>query len=310
MNWRQGLWVVLLLTPGIGLILFFIGSIFYIAVAQSFGYYNLMGESGYSIEFWDGLLDRKAYWRSVRYSLYVGTISAILSVALAYPLALWLRKPFTGSLTVSAVLKAPLLVHGIVAAFLFLNIISFHGIVNQAMIGLGLFEEPRRLQNDDNAIGLLIMQVWKNMPFALLLLTGAVQSISDDILNAAQDLGAGVWERFRRVIAPLTVSAMQAALVIIFIGALADFTFQTTIGPTNRQSLAQYMTFFKERARWNDAAVVGVTLMFLSLTGSILLAVIARVTFRGWRPSTGRASAGRTSSRRALISEHTIEKTR
>jgi putative spermidine/putrescine transport system permease protein len=71
--------------------------------------------------------------------------------------------------------------------------------------------------------------------------------------------------------------------VIIFIGALADFTFQTTIGPTNRQSLAQYMTFFKERARWNDAAVVGVTLMALSLAGSVLLAALARFLFRGQR---------------------------
>ncbi len=273
--------ILLLLTPGIGLIVFFIGAVIYIAIAQSFGYYNLLGESGYSLEFWETLTGRKAYARSVRYSLYVGFWSAILSVALAYPLALWLRKPFTGSLTVSAILKAPLLVHGIVAAFLFLNVISFHGILNQFMVWTGIFDEPRRLQNDDNAIGLLFLQVWKNMPFALLLLTGAVQAISDDVLHAAQDLGAGAWARFRKVIAPLSVSAMQAALIIIFIGALADFTFQTTIGPTNRQSLAQYMTFFKERGRWNDAAVVGVTLMALSLVGAIVLAAAARLIFRG-----------------------------
>ena len=277
---KRAAWILLLLTPGIGLILFFIGAVFYIAVAQSFGYYNLMGESGFSMEHWEKVTDRKAYWRTVRYSLYVGIISAILSLALAYPLALWLRKPFRGSLTVGAILKAPLLIHGIVAAFLFLNIISFHGILNQFLVWTGVFAEPQRLQNDKNAIGLLIMQVWKNMPFALLLLTGAVQAISDDVLNAAQDLGAGAWSRFREVIAPLTVSAMQAALVIIFIEALADFTFQTTIGPTNRQSLAQYMTFFKERARWNDAAVVGVTLMALSFAGAVLLAVLARVLFR------------------------------
>lgn len=273
--------ILLLLTPGIGLILVFIGAVVYIAVAQSFGLYNLRGESGFSWEFWVEGVDRKSYGRAVGYSLYVGFTSAILSVALAYPLALWLRKPFRGSLTVSAILKAPLLVHGIVAAFLFLNVISYHGILNQFMVWAGIFDEPRRLQNDDNAIGLLFLQVWKNMPFALLLLTGAVQAISDDVLNAAQDLGAGAWARFRRVIAPLTVSAMQAALIIIFIGALADFTFQTTIGPTNERSLAQYMTFMKDRGRWNDAAVVGVTLMVLSFTGAILLALLSRLLFRG-----------------------------
>ncbi|GGK51703.1 ABC transporter permease [Salinarimonas ramus] len=283
MTLGRAAYILMLLSPGIGLIVVFIGAVVYIAVAQSFGYYNLIGESGFSWSFWIEGIDRKSYLRAVRYSLYVGLTSAFLSVALAYPLALWLRKPFPGSMTISAILKAPLLVHGIVAAFLFLNVISYHGILNQMMVWLGIFDEPRRLQNDEHAIGLIFLQVWKNMPFALLLLTGAVQAISDDVLNAAQDLGAGAWQRFLTVIAPLTVSAMQASLIIIFIGALADFTFQTTIGPTNERSLAQYMTFMKDRGRWNDAAVVGVTLMALSLAGSVLLAVVSRLAFRGRR---------------------------
>lgn len=281
MTLGRAAYILMLLSPGIGLIVVFIGAVVYIAVAQSFGYYNLIGESGFSWGFWIDGIDRKAYLRAVRYSLFIGFTSAFLSVALAYPLALWLRKPFPGSMTISSILKAPLLVHGIVAAFLFLNVISYHGILNQLMVWLGIFDEPRRLQNDEHAIGLIFLQVWKNMPFALLLLTGAVQSISDDVLNAAQDLGAGAWQRFLKVIAPLTVSAMQASLIIIFIGALADFTFQTTIGPTNERSLAQYMTFMKDRGRWNDAAVVGVTLMVLSLAGSVLLAIVSRLAFRG-----------------------------
>lgn len=272
-----------LLFPGIGLIVIFIGAVIYIAVMQSLGYYNLMGESGFTLDFWHNLTGRNAYWRAMKYSLRIGCLSALLSVALAYPLALWLRRPFAGSSVVSAILKAPLLIHGIVVAFLFINIVSYHGIVNQFLVWTGFLDAPVRMQNDRNAIGLLILQVWKNMPFALLLLTGAVRAIPDNVLNAAQDLGAGTWARFRKVIAPLTVSAMQAALIIIFIGALADFTFQTTVGPINRQSLAQYMDFMKTRARWNDAAVIGVTLMVLSLVGALGIAGLARLIFGGVR---------------------------
>ncbi|WP_422378560.1 ABC transporter permease [Roseibium sp.] len=281
MTLKRWLLVLALLTPGLGLILALIGIAVYIAAAQSFGYYNLAGESGFSLEFWDRMLDRKVYSRAVVYSIYIGILSAIFSVMLAYPLAIWLRKPFPGSLAIGAMLKAPLLVHGLVAAFLFINVIAYHGILNQLMQGIGLWDEPRRLQNDRNAIGVLILQTWKNMPFALLLLTGAVQSISDDVLNAARDLGAGSFDRFRKVIAPLTVSAMQAALIIIFIGALADFSFQVIAGPTNRQSLSQLMVFFKDGGRWNDAAVVGVTLMLIAIAGSALLALVTRLTLRG-----------------------------
>ncbi|MBG6157286.1 putative spermidine/putrescine transport system permease protein [Labrenzia sp. EL_159] len=281
MTWKKWLLVLSLLTPGIGLIVAFIGVAVYIAAAQSFGYYNLAGESSFSLEFWDRMLGRKVFSRAVMYSIYIGVISAFLSVAFAYPLAIWLRKPFPGSLAIGAMLKAPLLVHGLVAAFLFINVISYHGILNQLLQGIGLWDEPHRLQNDRNAIGVLILQTWKNMPFALLLLTGAVQSISDDVLNAARDLGAGSFDRFRKVIAPLTVSAMQAALIIIFIGALADFSFQVIAGPTNRQSLSQLMVFFKDGGRWNDAAVVGVSLMVIAIAGSALLAAVSRIVMRG-----------------------------
>lgn len=282
---KRWLKIGLLLMPGLGLILIFIGSVVYIAIAQSFGYFNLSGESGFSLEYWAKMFDRLSYTRAIGYSLYIGVASAFLAVIFAYPLAIWLRRPFAGSLFISAVLKAPLLVHGLVAAFLYINIISYNGIVNQLLQALGIWDGPHRLQNDSGAVGVLILQTWKNMPFALLLLSGAVQAIGDDLLDAAADLGAGPFDRFRRVIAPLAVSATQAALVIVFVGALADFSFQVIAGPINKQSLSQLMVFFKGYGRWHDAAVIAVTLMGLGIVGSGVLALFSRFVLRGGRLS-------------------------
>ncbi|SEK66643.1 ABC transporter permease [Pacificibacter marinus] len=280
MTWRRCATVLLLLMPGLGLIVSLIGMVVYVAIAQSFGLYNLNGDSVFTVAHWAEMLDRKLYTRAVTYSIYIGVWSAILAVAFAYPLAIWLRKPFRGSIIIGAILKAPLLVQGLVAAFLFINVISYHGIFNQLMQAIGLWDEPRRLQNDRGAIGVLFLQTWKNMPFALLLLTGAVQAIPDDVLDAARDMGAGTFARFRKIIAPLSLSAMQAALVIIFIGAVADFSFQVIAGPTNRQSLAQLMVFVRQTS-WHEAAVVGVTLMVIALAGSLLLAIAARLILKG-----------------------------
>ena len=52
MTLRRGLLIVGLLTPGLGLILALIGTVVYIAVSQSFGYYSLNGSSEFSTEFW------------------------------------------------------------------------------------------------------------------------------------------------------------------------------------------------------------------------------------------------------------------
>lgn len=283
MTARRWLTVALGLAPGLGLVLALIGSVVVIAVGQSVGVFSVFGDTAFTWSFWADTIDRKVYWRSVRYSLQVGTVSALVAVALAYPLALWLRKPFRGAALIGSLLKAPLLVHGLVAAFLYVNVIAYHGIVNQFMQAIGVWDAPRRLQNDPGAVGVYILQAWKNMPFALLLLTGSVQSISDDLLDAARDLGAGAWARFWRVVVPLTLSGLQAAMVIIFIGALADFSFQVIAGPTNRMSLSQFMIFLKNRGDWNEAAVVGVTLMVLALTGAGVLGAALRLVNRGRR---------------------------
>ena len=271
--------IIVLLLPGFGLILFFLGMILYVAVFQSFGLFNLSGEDNFTMEYWQKLFNRKVFYRSVNYSLYVGIISSIISVILAYPIALWLRKPFYGSILINSILKAPLLVHGLVAAFLYVNLIAYHGIINQIFIAIGAWDEPIRMQNDKNAIGVLILQVWKNLPFALLILLGSIQSIGDDVIDAARDLGANSFERLKKIIAPLTISSMQAALIIIFIGALADFSFHSIAGPTNKYSLSQLMLYYKNNGRWHEAAGVGVTIMIISFLGAIFISYLTKFIF-------------------------------
>tara|TARA_Y100000813_G_C24155216_1_gene349314 strand:- start:941 stop:1804 length:864 start_codon:yes stop_codon:yes gene_type:complete len=271
--------IIVLLLPGFGLILFFLGMILYVAVFQSFGLFNLSGEDNFTMQYWQKLFNRKVFYRSVNYSLYVGIISSIISVILAYPIALWLRKPFYGSILINSILKAPLLVHGLVAAFLYVNLIAYHGIINQIFIAIGAWDEPIRMQNDKNAIGVLILQVWKNLPFALLILLGSIQSIGDDVIDAARDLGANSFERLKKIIAPLTISSMQAALIIIFIGALADFSFQSIAGPTNKYSLSQLMLYYKNNGRWHEAAGVGVTIMIISFLGAIFISYLTKFIF-------------------------------
>ncbi|MGV2129453.1 ABC transporter permease [Agrobacterium vitis] len=281
-GWKKTGLILLLLLPGIGPIVVLVGTVLGMAVAQSFGYFNFAGASGFSLEPWSRQLGSKLLTNSVLYSFRVAFVSALLSVALAYPLALWLRKPFFGSAVISALLKAPMLVPGLVAAFLLINIIAFHGFLNEALIGIGLIDKPFRMQNDRYGIAVIFLQVWKNIPFALLLLSGAVQSIHSDLLDAARDLGAGAWSRFYKITLPLTLKAMQAALIIIFIGAAGDYSFQVVAGPTNVSSLAQHMyTVQHEFGQWNEAAVVGIVLMAVGLFGSLALAALAQLLVRG-----------------------------
>lgn len=134
-----------------------------------------------------------------------------------------------GKEAIIAVLRAPMFIPCPSPHFFFVNIIAYHGVINELLLALGIINEPLRMQNDDFGWGVVILQIWKNLPFALILVGGAVNAIRDDVLDAASNLGASHWQRFTGVVVPLTLPAVQVTLILVFIGALGDFAF--TLSP-------------------------------------------------------------------------------
>lgn len=229
-SWRNDLLAWSLMLSGLGTILLLMGSTFYVVVVQSLGYFNLEGESHFSLEFWRNMLQDEVLHSALFYSVKVSVLGAFGSVIFAYPLALWLRKPLIAKEGIIAVLRAPMFIPGMVAAFLFVNIIAYHGVINELLMALGVINEPLRMQNDDFGWGVVILQVWKNLPFALILVGGAVNAIRNDVLDAASNLGANRLRSFTGIVVPLTLPAVQVTLILVFIGALGDFAFFSVAG--------------------------------------------------------------------------------
>ncbi|CFU95567.1 ABC transporter permease [Yersinia pseudotuberculosis] len=274
-SWRNDLLAWSLMLSGLGTILLLMGSTFYVVVVQSLGYFNLEGESHFSLEFWRNMLQDEVLHSALFYSVKVSVLGAFGSVIFAYPLALWLRKPLIAKEGIIAVLRAPMFIPGMVAAFLFVNIIAYHGVINELLMALGVINEPLRMQNDDFGWGVVILQVWKNLPFALILVGGAVNAIRNDVLDAANNLGANRLRSFTGIVVPLTLPAVQVTLILVFIGALGDFAFFSVAGPRNTYSLARLMqATAMEYGEWNNAAVIAVIIMTTAAIFTLLIATL------------------------------------
>lgn len=274
-TWRNELVAWLLMMSGLGTIILLMGSTFYVVLAQSFGYFNLQGDSHFSLEYWRDTLQDPVLHSAVIYSVRVSVPGALGSVLLAYPFALWLRQPLVMKEGMIAILRIPMFIPGLVAAFLFVNIVSYHGIINELLLATGIIRQPLNLQNDDFGWGVVILQIWKNMPFALILTGGAVNAIRNDVLDAACNLGASRWRRFIDVVVPLTLPAVQVSLILVFIGALGDFAFFSVAGPRNTYSLARLMqSTAMSYGEWNNAAVIAVIIMLIAAIGTILIATV------------------------------------
>ena len=253
---------ILMLFPGVGFILLFIGSSIFLTLVQSFGLFSITGKSVFTLENWKVILQTRESMDSLFFSLKMGLLSSIGTVVVAFPIALFFRKGGTGKGILGSIIKVPLFIPALVAAFLILNLISYHGLVNTALMRLNLINEPLRMLNDKFGWGVVFIQIWKNLPFVLLIVMAALASIRDDTIDAAKNLGAGYWSILFRVYVPLAMPGILVSMILMFIKAFGDFPIVSVAGPIYPSSMAGRMhimaTIYQE---WDQAAVLGVIII-------------------------------------------------
>jgi putative spermidine/putrescine transport system permease protein len=253
---------ILMLIPGVGFILLFIGSSIFLTLVQSFGLFSITGKSEFTLENWKAILQTRESMDSLFFSLKMGLLSSVGTLVVAFPIALFFRKGGTGKGILGSIIKVPLFIPALVAAFLILNLISYHGLVNTALMRLNLINEPLRMLNDKFGWGVVFIQIWKNLPFVLLIVMASLASIRDDTIDAAKNLGAGYWSIFFRMYVPLSMPGILVSMILMFIKAFGDFPICSVAGPIYPSSMAQRMqimaTIYQE---WDQAAVLGVIII-------------------------------------------------
>ncbi len=170
--------------------------------------------------------------------------------------------------------KIPLFVPALVAAFLILNLLAFHGVINSTLLWLGLIDRPLRMLNDTFGWNVLLIQIWKNMPFQLLIIAAVLETIQTDIEDAARNLGASPLRVIIHIIAPLSIPGVLIAVVLVFIMTFGDYAITRLAGPVYPSSLSVLMfTDAFTLQRWGVAACIGATIVVSSL---IFVAIYAR----------------------------------
>lgn len=253
---------ILMLFPGVGFILLFIGSSIFLTLVQSFGLFSITGKSVFTLENWKAILQAKESMDSLLFSLKMGLLSSVGTVVVAFPIALFFRKGGTGKGIMGSIIKVPLFIPALVAAFLILNLISYHGLVNTVLLRLNLIDESLRMLNDKFGWGVVFIQIWKNLPFVLLIVMASLASIRDDTIDAAKNLGAGYWSILFRIYVPLAMPGILVSMILMFIKAFGDFPIVSVAGPIYPASMAGRMhimaTIYQE---WDQAAVLGVIII-------------------------------------------------
>jgi multiple sugar transport system permease protein len=244
----------LLITPAVAYIIALVGFPFLLAI-----YYSLSDATVGSrtlhfvgLRNFSQIMDNPTFWESMRNAIVFTLVSQILVVVLAKILALALNKNFRGKWLVRFLILLPWVAPISLGVIGWLWIFDpVYSIINWAMRALGIFGPdtwPIWLGQPNLAMASVIMvDVWRLLPLATVIILAGLSSIPQDIHDAAAVDGVGFWRHLFRITIPLVMPIMLVALLF---GVVFTFTDMIVIfvltrgGPYDTtQVLASYAFF-------------------------------------------------------------------
>lgn len=169
------------------------------------------------------------YAQVVWNSLYMSGIATIICLIIGYPFAFMISKitpkyrPFLLFLVV-----LPFWTNSLIRIYGMKIFLGVKGILNNTLLSLGVISEPIRILNTEVAV--IIGLVYLLLPFMILPLYAAIEKLDHRLLEAAKDLGANSFQRFVKVIIPLTMPGIIAGCLLVLLPAMGMFYVADLLG--------------------------------------------------------------------------------
>jgi len=228
------------MSPAIlGLLIFTLGPII-ASLLLSFTDYNILTDPEWvGLKNYVDMFEERLFWQALRVSAIYSVVSVPLGLGLALGLAILLNHAMRGISVFRSIYYMPTVISGVGVAMLWRWLFNAEfGVINVLLGKVGI-EGPAWLLDANWALpALIITSLWGVGGTTLIFLAG-LQAIPEELYEAAEIDGAGLWSRFWSVTLPLISNVTFFNLVLGIIGALQVFTdaFVITRGGPNHATL-------------------------------------------------------------------------
>lgn len=263
--------VILFLPPA--LLLFTLFVVLPLGEAAFYSFYNWNGfgrpDNWVGLRNFEVLASNSAF----RLALFNTSLILIVSILIQVPLAIWLAvmlaDRFPGALAFRLIFFLPYVLADVAAGLIWRFIYDGDYGLIAAVAGFFGFDPPYVLADPDVAIyAVLSVVVWKYFGFHMMLFIAGLQSISSDLLEAADIDGASRWQKFRYVTLPLLGSTLRLSVFFAVIGSLQLFDIIMPLtggGPLNAtETMVTFLyTYGVMRMQVGFGSAVGVVLFII-----------------------------------------------
>jgi putrescine transport system permease protein len=198
-------------------------------------------------------------------SLKFAAITTVLCLFIGYPFAYFMARARAAIRpTLMMLVMLPFWTSFLLRIYAWKGILANHGIVNNALMSLGVISEPLHMMNTQ--FSLVIGMVYAYLPFMILPLYANLVKMDLRFLEAAADLGATPWQAFWRITVPLSKSGIIAGAMLVFIPAVGEYVIPELLGGPETQMIGKVLwdEFFTNND-WPLASAVTVVVIMLIL---------------------------------------------
>jgi spermidine/putrescine transport system permease protein len=212
-------------------------------------------------------------------SLFVSAVVTLVTVLLAYPVAYFVsfHVPPERKALWLFLITIPFWTSYLIRVFLWRVILGYNGVVNTALLEVGLIDEPLTfiLYNLNSVI---IALAHAYAVFAILPIYVALEKIDRSLLEAAQDLGENRFTTFLRVTLPLSVPGIIGAILIVFIPVIGDYITPELMGGPGGRLISNMIQiqFLQVNNAPMGSALSLVTMLAVGLVSLLLVLLLSR----------------------------------
>lgn len=255
------------------------------ALIGSDGAANLIGFDNYLYALTD-----PDFVASIGRTLYFTVVSVVIEGVIGVLVALLLNQRFYGRNVLRVLVILPWALPTIVNAMMWrLNFNPDYGSINALLTQLGVMDHYRSwLGTPTSALNaVMLADIWKNYPLVTLLVLAAMQSIPDDLYEAARLDGASALRRFRAITLPAIAGPLSVALVLRTIDAFKIFDIiyvMTRGGPVDSTKTLSFFVY-QESFSYLRAGSGAAYAILMTLMCSLLIAIYMLMLLRQRRRS-------------------------
>lgn len=233
----------------------------------------------WNVENWRQFFTQVTNLSTLLFTVRETVIVLVICLLVAYPIAYFTARMVKDSRIQIAILLLsiiPFWTSYTVRMVAWLPILGETGLVNSALMGLGILKTPSQMFMYTEGAQVYVMVLTYAL-FCIGPIYFSISQVSQDLLDAAADLGANGWRTFVRVILPLSVPGIVIGSIFVSALVMGEFATARVIGGTQNPLLGNNLVAQASLLQFPQASVTSAVLVVTSLAFVFILTRFVKI---------------------------------